>query len=127
MARGRHVRRSGLLARLLPSRRRRPSWRDVHARALLAATTGLHDLQAEVVRLRSVESLTTAAAVQAALRAQRLERQLAAARSEAAALRVELAGLREELVWAFAERKLEAEVEAAPPVVTLAAVEVATA
>ena len=52
-------------------------------------------------------------AVVAELRAQRLERELAAARADLAAVKADLAALREELVWAFAERRLA--VDAAAP------------
>ena len=79
-----------------------------------------HDLRAledEVARLRSTEALTVAAAVAAELRAVRLERELAAARAEAAQVRDDLAALREELVWAFAERRLAVEAAAGTAVV----------
>jgi hypothetical protein len=101
------VRRSGLLARLWPQRRRRA----------LA-------LEREVARLRALADLTAAAssaalvragsashaAVGAELRAVRAEAALAAARDEVAALRADLAALREELVWAFAARAAEPKV-----------------
>ena len=95
------MRRSGLLSRLWPRRRRRV---DV--------------LEREVARLRSLADLTAAAssaalvragtashaAVTAELRAVRAETALAEAREEVAGLRAEMAALREELVWAFAAR-----------------------
>ena len=119
MARGRHRRRSSLLSRL----RARvfgppvPPWREVHALAVVTTRHELAALEQEVARLRSTESLTVAAAVASELRAQRLERELAAARAELAEVRADLASLREELVWAFAERKLA--VEAAAPAVVV--------
>ena len=102
------MRRTGLLARLLPSRRPapQPTWRDVHAQALVVAHRDLTALEAELEQLRESTALTTAGAVMAELRAQRLERELVLVRAETAALRSELAALREELVWAFAEGKL---------------------
>lgn len=104
MGRGRHVRRRGPLARL---RRRgtQPAWRDVHAQALVLATDDLQRLEAEVARLRSLEQLTTAAAVAAELRAERLERELRETRAALAAVAADVAALREELVWVFAEGK----------------------
>lgn len=98
------MRRSGLLSRLRPRRRRR-----------IAA------LEREVARLRALADLTAAAssaalvragsashaAVVADLRAVRAESALAAARDEVAGLRAEMVALREELVWAFAARAAE--------------------
>lgn len=110
------MRRSGLLSRLWPRRRRR-----------IAA------LECEVARLRSLSDLTAAAssaalvragaashaASAAELRAVRAEAALREARDEMAGLRADLAALREELVWAFAARAAE------PKVVDLRAAETA--
>ncbi len=101
------MRRSGLLSRLWPQRRRRAA-----------------ALEREVARLRSLADLTAAAssqamvraasashaAVGAELRAVRAESALSQARDEVAGLRSELAALREELVWAFAARAAEPKV-----------------
>ncbi len=98
------MRRSGLLSRVWPRRRRR----------VLA-------LEREVARLRSLADLSaaassaalvraaaaSAAAVTAELRASRAETALSEARTEIAGLRADLAALREELVWAFAARAVE--------------------
>lgn len=108
MARGRHAKRSGLLARLW-WRRPRPVVAPVDDGRLRA-------LEGEVSRLRVLGIAHAAAAASADVRARRAEEQLAAARSELAGVRADLASLREELVWAFAERKL---VDAAPVVVDL--------
>jgi len=116
MARGRHVRRSRLLAWLFPARAPQPSWRSVHAQSLLLLGDDLRALDAEVERLRASEERSAAAAVLAELRAERLERELAATRAELGALRADLAAVREELVWAFAERRLPVD---APKVVDL--------
>lgn len=124
------MRRSPLLAWLrhwwracLPWGCRQPSWRSVHAQSLLLLGDDLRALDDELRRLRADERRSTAAAVAAELRAERLERELAAARTEVAsaraetaALRADLTAFREELVWAFAERRLPVE---APRVVDL--------
>lgn len=116
MARGRHVRKSGLLAWLLPSEPPPPSWRTVHAQSLVLLSDDLRVLQEEVARLRSGAEGTTAAQVLAELRAERLEAELAETRAQLAALRSEVAALREELVWAFADRRA---VDAPAPVTRL--------
>ena len=112
MARGRHVRRGGLRAWLLPDQPPSPSWRTVHAQSLVLLSDDLRVLQEEVARLRAGSERSTAAQVVADLRAERLEAELAETRAQLAALRGEFDVLREELVWAFAERRLP--VEAAP-------------
>jgi hypothetical protein len=104
MARGRHVRRSGLLAWLLPSQPPPPSWRTVHARSLVLLSDDLRVLQEEVTRLRATAEASTAAQVMAELRAERLEAELAETRASLAALRSDVDALREELVWAVADR-----------------------
>ena len=115
MARGRHVRRTSLWSRLLGPRQL--PWREVHALAVVGVRHDLRALEDEVARLRAAEALAVAAAVAAELRAARLERELAAARAEVAVVRADLADLREELVWAFAERKVDVEAAADEPVV----------
>jgi hypothetical protein len=112
MARGRHVRRGGLRAWLLPSEPPQPSWRTVHAQSLVLLSDDLRVLQEEVTRLRAGAERTTAAQVMAELRAERLEAELAETRAQLERLRADFDALREELVWAFAERRLP--VEAAP-------------
>lgn len=116
MARGRHVQRSGLLARLWPRRRRVPAHAGVDRFAAL---------EAEVARLRVLGAATAATAAAAEVRARRAEDQLGAARAELVGLRTDLAALREELVWAFAERRLP--VDAPVTVVDLRAAEQRTA
>lgn len=125
MSRGRHAKRSGLLARLRlrgrPGRRRPPA---------PAPDPALHDrlaaLEAEVARLRVLGATHAAAAASADVRARRAEEQLSAwldelavSRTELTALRGELATLREELVWAFAEGRLPVAAEAQVTVVDL--------
>ena len=112
MARGRHVRQSGLRSWLLPTEPPPPSWRTVHAQSLVLLTEDLRALQDEVTRLRAGAERSTAAQVLAELRAERLEAELAETRAQLAALRTDVEALREELVWAFAERR--AAKEAAP-------------
>ena len=112
MARGRHVRRTGLRAWLVPSEPPPPSWRTVHARSLVLLSDDLRVLQEEVTRLRASAEGSTAAQVMAELRAERLEAELAETRAQLAALRADVDALREELVWAFADRRTH--VEAAP-------------
>ena len=106
MARGRHRRRSGLLARLLPARRRRTD----PLVAELARSTALARVAAEA---------SQAALVRAALaeeRAALAEARLWEAVREMSALRTDLTALREEVLWAFAEGRLPV---AAPAVVDL--------
>ena len=112
MARGRHVRRGGLLAWLLRSEPPPPSWRTVHAQSLVLLSDDLRVLQEEIARLRAGAERSTAAQVLAELRAERLEAELAETRAQLAALRADVDALREELVWAVTERR--AAVEAAP-------------
>ena len=113
MSRGRHAKRSGLLARLWPSRLRPVALRPValrpsrHRRGAplrsAAPDAGLlsqlRALDGELSRLRVLGIAHAAAAASADVRARRAEEQLGA-------LRLELAALREELVWAFAEGRL---------------------
>ena len=112
MARGRHVRRTGLRAWLAPSEPPPPTWRTVHAQSLVLLSDDLRVLQEELTRLRAGAERSTAAQVMAELRAERLEAELADTRAQLAALRADVDALREELVWAFAERRTA--VEAAP-------------
>jgi len=109
MARGRHVRRTGLLAWLLPREPPPPSWRTVHAQSLVLLSDDLRVLSKEVARLRTGSERSTAAQVTAELRAERLEAELADTRAQLAALRADVDALREELVWAFAGRRLPVE------------------
>ena len=78
----------------------------MHAQSLVRLCDDVAVLQAEVVRLREASDRSTAAQVVAELRAQRLEAELSATRAEAAALRRDLDALREDVLWAFAERRL---------------------
>ena len=94
MARGRHVKRTGLLASLWPRRRRL-----FLAPAPTVAVIRFTALEGEVARLRVLGIAHAAAAASADIRARRAEEQLTA-------LRAELGLLREELVWAFAEDRL---------------------
>ena len=77
------------------------------APAFVEPTDRLAALEGEVSRLRVLGIAHAAAAASADVRARRAEEQLAAARSELTGLRTDLAALREELVWAFAERRIE--------------------
>ena len=109
MSRGRHAKRSGLLSRLWPARRRRPvrartspapvSTLDDTAAVDAVLAGRLHGLEGELSRLRVLGIAHAAAAASADVRARRAEEQLGAVRAE-------LAALREELVWAFAESRL---------------------
>jgi ABC-type phosphate transport system auxiliary subunit len=105
MARGRHVRRTGLRAWLLPTEPPAPTWRTVHAQSLVLLSEDVRALQDEVVRLRAGTERSTAAQVLAELRAERLEAELAETRAQLAALRADVDALREELVWALADRR----------------------
>ena len=113
MSRGRHAKRSGLLARLWPvglrtvrlwsvgrqpSRHRRGA--PLRSAAPDAGLLGqLRAFDGELSRLRVLGIAHAAAAASADVRARRAEEQLGA-------VRLELAALREELVWAFAEGRL---------------------
>ena len=120
MSRGRHAKRSGLLARLWlfrvrPAALRRVTLRPValrpssHRRGAplrsAAPDAGLlsqlRALDGELSRLRVLGIAHAAAAASADMRSRRAEEQLGA-------VRLELAALREELVWAFAEGRLPA-------------------
>ena len=109
MARGRHVRRGGLRAWLFASEPPPPSWRTVHAQSLVLLSDDLRVLQEEVARLRAGTERSTAAQVLAELRAERLEAELAETRAQLAALRADVDALREELVWAVADRRAAGE------------------
>ena len=103
------MKRSGLLSRLWPARRRRPvrartsptpvSTLDDTAAVDAVLAGRLHGLEGELSRLRVLGIAHAAAAASADVRARRAEEQLGAVRAE-------LAALREELVWAFAESRL---------------------
>ena len=115
MSRGRHAKRSGLLARLWPVGLRtvrlwpvgrQPSRHRLGAPLRSAAPDAgllgqLRALDGELSRLRVLGIAHAAAAASADVRARRAEEQLGA-------VRLELAALREELVWAFAEGRLPA-------------------
>jgi hypothetical protein len=103
MARGRHVKPSGLLSRLFPGREGRRRTELQQDRALV------RQLRDEMLRLRGVGAALAADAAMAAARARRAEEQAVAARADVAdlraetgALRDELARLREEVLWAWA-------------------------
>ena len=111
MARGRHVRETGLLVWLFatgvsqaPDRLPQPSWRSVHAHSLVLLHDEVGDLRSALADLRVEQDVVTVAAVSTEGRLERLEEQLSVSQDEVAALRAELAALREELVWAFAEQ-----------------------
>lgn len=78
----------------------------MHALSLVRLCDDVSGLSAELVTVRAAAERSTAAQVAAELRSQRLERELAAAHEQVTALRRELDALREDLVWAFAERRL---------------------
>jgi hypothetical protein len=105
MVQGRHVRRGRLLAWLLPVEPPPPSWRTVQACSLVRLSDDVRGLQEQVARLRTGAERSTAALVVAELRAERLETELAATRAQLAALRADVDVLREELLWASAERR----------------------
>jgi hypothetical protein len=99
MARPRHAKPSGLLARLFPgraARRRSAVLRDVL----------LRQVADELRHVRAVADQHAAAAADADWRAQVAERAAEAARAATADLRAEVARLREELLWAWAEGRL---------------------
>ena len=117
MSRGRHAKRSGLLARLWPFGLRPAALRPSrHRRGAplrpVAPDAGLpgqlRALDGEVSRLRVLGIAHAAAAASANVRARRAEEQLGA-------VRLELAALREELVWAFAEGRLPVAAPAPAP------------
>jgi hypothetical protein len=109
-ARGRHVRRTGLAARLWWPRRRRSRvarlQQDVHRLRLLNAAAA--DAAGAALQ-RAVAATDTALAAEQ--RAVLAEAALAGARDEVAGLRADLAALREELVWAFAARRADAVID----------------
>lgn len=94
MARGRHARRTGLLARLLPGR-------EARRRAAAQQRVLLRQVADELRHLRATADAHAAAAAAAQERA-------LAAESATAQLRAEVARLREELLWAWAEGRLPA-------------------
>lgn len=102
MARGRHARPSGLLARLFPGRAARRRAETARERALL------RELHYEVVRLRRLGAEQAGEAARAGVRARRAEEQAQAAHEAAQLLRTEVARMREELLWAWAEGRLPA-------------------
>ena len=107
------MRRSGLLSRLWPRRRRsRVSVLQQDVARLRALNAAAADA-ATAALLRAAQAADAAAAAE--VRALRAEVALAAARDEVAGLRADLAALREELVWAFAARRADA----APAVIDL--------
>ncbi len=112
MAQGRHVRHSRLRARLLPVEPPPPSWRTVHAASLVRLSDDVQGLQEQVDGLRTCGERSTAVQVADQQRAEHLAAELAATRELVAALRADVDALREELVWALAERRPP--VEAAP-------------
>ena len=100
MARAKHARRSGLLARLLPGRTAR--------RAAAEQRTLLRQVAAELRLLSAAADAAEVRATAAEARATAAERRAAAAESATAQLRTEVARLREELLWAWAEGRLPA-------------------
>lgn len=105
MARARHAKPSGLLARLFPGRTAR---REAERRQRIL----LRQLADELQHLRLVADLHAEAALQAEERARQAEERAAAAQATTDALRVEVSRMREELLWAWAEGRLPA---ASPP------------
>ena len=101
MARGRHAKRSGLLARLLPGRAAR---REAERRQAVL----LRQVADELRHLRALADAHASAAAAAEARAAAAEEQAAVARSAVATLSSEVARLREELLWAWAEGRLPA-------------------
>jgi hypothetical protein len=102
MARGRHRRRTGLLAWLWPGGCRQ---KEPGVAGLRAEVSWLTE---ELAQLWNVVAEQTGAAAAADRRTRQSEARLAAARVELTLLRSDFAALREELVWAFAERKVTA-------------------
>lgn len=101
MSRGRHARRTGLLARLTPGRTARRLAAQ-HQRTLLRQVAD------ELRHLRALADTFAAAAAAAEARAREAEACARAAEAATGALRAELARLREELLWAWAEGRLPA-------------------
>ncbi|HVM26601.1 MAG TPA: hypothetical protein VM433_02900 [Mycobacteriales bacterium] len=101
MARPRHAKRSGLLARLFPGRTARREAADRQA-ALLRLVA------AELRHLRELADAHAESAARAEARALAAEEQAAQAAQVTATLRTEVARLREELLWAWAEGRLPA-------------------
>lgn len=117
MARGRHVRRNGLLARLFPGRADRRRAEQVRERIALAE---LWELRGEVIRLRTVGTQLAGRAAEAGARARRAEDRVTAVEAELAVLRAEVVELREQLVWTWSEQRvLEAAEQVPAPVVDL--------
>lgn len=118
MARGRHRRRSGLLSRLLPRRRRLSRLEALQtetARLRALADAAAATASAALVRAAAADDLARAAD----LRAFAAQTALGSARDEILALRADLAALREELVWAFAAGRAEARAAEEPTVIDL--------
>jgi hypothetical protein len=114
MARGRHVRRTGLLARLWPGRADRRHREQVRQRIALAE---LWELRGEVLRLRAVGSQLASRSADASARAGRGEDRVRAVEAELAAVRAELLELREQLVWAWSEHRVREAAEQVPAAV----------
>lgn len=117
MSRGRHAKPSGLLSRLFPGRAARRRAAAEAERALL------RELRYEVDRLRSLGTMLAADAAAASARAHRAEEQARAARAEVHDLRVEtdslrgeVARLREEVLWAWAEKRMPTQAPMQEPV-----------
>jgi hypothetical protein len=101
MARGRHARRTGLLARLLPGRAARRA-------AAAQQRVLLRQVADELRHLRGLADAHADAAAGAEERARVAEQRALAAETATASLRAEVARLREELLWAWAEGRLPA-------------------
>ena len=101
MARGRHARRTGLLARLLPGR-------EARRRAAEQQRVLLRQVADELRHLRAAADAQTAAAAAAQERAAAAEERARVAETALASLRAEVERLREELLWAWAEGRLPA-------------------
>ncbi|TAL23727.1 MAG: hypothetical protein EPN99_03875 [Frankiales bacterium] len=118
MARGRHRRRSGLLSRLLPRRRRLSRLEAL--RAETARLRGLADAAAATASAALVRAAAADDRARAAdLRAFAAQAALGSAHDEILGLRADLAALREELVWAFAAGRAEARAAEPPAVIDL--------
>lgn len=114
MARGRHVRRNGLLARLWPGRADRRRAQQVRERIALAE---LWELRGEVIRLRTLGTQLAGRAAEAGARARRAEDRVAAVEAELADVRAELLELREHAVWAWSAQRVREAAEQAPATV----------